>query len=95
MAIRITKNNNQYGMDLEYWKIGAVKVDWHDSKCRIELLGFVNKAQRDAGKEAAAVVVFLFNGKDFDFSHDSGIVAQVYAKIKVHADWSDGVDVLE
>lgn len=95
MGLQITKTSSQYGMDLIYWKVGEVKIDWHKETCRVHLLGFVNKTQRDAWKDAVAVTVFHFSGAEFTFDHASAIVDQAYAKIKAHEDWSSATDVLE
>lgn len=95
MGLQITKTNSQFGIDLDYWKIGQVRVSWHGKTCRVEMLGFVNKTQRDAGKTPVETVVVNFNDTAFTFVHTSGIIAQVYAKIKALSAWSGSVDVLE
>lgn len=95
MGLSITKECVQYGIDLDYWKIGEVRVDWHKERCRVALMGFVNKAQRDAGKDPVLTMYVHFDGTDFAFDHDSSIVDQAYTAIKSLADWSAAEDVLE
>lgn len=95
MGLQITKVSSRYGMDLIYWKIGSIRIDWHENKCRVALLGFVNQAQRDDGKDPVALEAFSYNDGDFTFDHDTAIVDQIYAKIKADEDWSSATDVLE
>ena len=95
MGLQITKTNSQFGIDLDYWKIGQVRASWHDKTCRVELLGFVNKTQRDAGKHPVETVILNFNDTAFTFGHTTGMIAQIYAKVKALGAWSGGVDVLE
>lgn len=95
MGLQITKTNSQFGIDLEYWKIGQVRTNWHNKTCRVEMLGFVNKSQRDAGKNPVEIVGISFNDTDFTFVHTSGLITQVYAKVKALSAWSGSVDVLE
>jgi len=95
MGIQITKTHDRYGIDLEYWKVGEVKIDWHAQTCKVRLMGFVNKEQRDAGKDALMEQPFDFSGAAFVFSHDIGIVDQVYARIKLNTAWEAAIDVLE
>lgn len=95
MGLQITKTSGRFGMDLLYWKVGQVRINWHNRKCHAQLLGFVNQTQRNDGKEPVKVVDFHFNDVDFAFDHISGIVEQVYAKIKADEDWSSATDVLE
>ena len=95
MGLEITKENVQYGMDLVYWKVGEVRVNWHLERCGVQLLGFVNKAQRDAGKDPVEIKYFRFDATDFSFDHSTSIVDQLYVEIKDHVDWDTAVDVLE
>lgn len=95
MGIQITKTHERYGIDLDYWKVGEVKVNWHQKTCRVRLMGFVNQAQRDAGKDAVMEHNFSFEGASFVFTHDSGLIGQIYAKIKMDTGWEAGIDVLE
>ncbi len=95
MGLEITQTNTQYGLDLVYWKIGEVRVDWHRERCRVQLLGFVNKVQRDAGKAPVETRYFHFDATDFSFDHATSIVDQAYVEIKSHVDWDTAVDVME
>lgn len=95
MGLQITKTHDDFGMDLDYWKVGEVKVDWHQETCKAILIGFVNQTQRDAGKLHVKSFIFQFNDTDFTFDHASSIVDQLYTKIKLDAEWSSAVDVLD
>jgi hypothetical protein len=92
MGLQITKSNNRFGIDVEYWKIGPVKINWHASTCMAELMGFVNKAQRDSGKEPPVTERFTFNGASFSFTHTAGLITQIYTKIKACEGWTSSVD---
>lgn len=95
MGLQITKIHPRYGLDLEYWKVGEIKINWHEETCRASLLGFVNQEQRNAGKDHVQEIVFTYNGVNFTFTHATGIVTQLYLKIKADEEWSSAVDVLE
>lgn len=95
MGLQITKVDPRFGVDIEYWKVGNVVVSWHDQKCKANLLGFVNRAQRDDGKDSVMTQPFSFIADDFNFVVDQPLLSQIYEKIKLEEGWTESADILE
>jgi len=83
------------GINLSYWKISATFIYWSDKKAIIEMEGYVDKNNRDNGKEHVDKKVYVFDEDNFDYTVSGNVVSHSYNKIKVLDEWSGYTDVYE
>lgn len=82
-----------YRVAAEYWKVGQVKVDWHNKICQVQVLGFYNAQARTDLAEILQTKVFGWNGASFTFDFTQNLLAQIYAKLKLEPEFLEAVDV--
>jgi len=83
MALQISINT-EYGIPATYWKITTCSINWLNKYCHVTLLGWSDKAAREAGRQYLALREFDWNGDKFPFieSEPQNEREISYAKIK-------------
>ena len=81
------------GVEVSYWKISELRINWHERTAKCTLLGFINKQARDTGKDFVDSRDFRLKGEDFTFTYEGNNVAEAYAKIKEKDEWASAENV--
>jgi len=82
-----------YKVSAEYWKVGQIRVDWHNKTCHASVIGFYNLQARTDLAQILQTRTFAWNGDRFTFNVEQALVAQVYAKLKLENEFTGAVDV--
>lgn len=103
MALQKQKDT-QFGIKANYWKIVKTNIDWHNKKANIIMVGFENKASRQANNAPLSQTNFEYEGTveigdkvlvPFPFLPEDNIVAKSYELIKQTKDFAGALDVFE
>jgi hypothetical protein len=88
MAI-IKQYENENGVTVEYWNIGAVQEDFKGRGTEVTIYGYVSQAAREAGKNPPEARKFTLSGDDYVAGADR---AQLYAIIKQRPEFEGAQD---
>lgn len=78
-----------YGVNAEYWNIGAAQEDFKGAGLHLTLYGYLDAAARQAGKQPLAAYTVQLTGDDY--SPDAQR-ADWYGKLKGKPEWADAED---
>lgn len=84
-----------YGINLEYWKINKLFINYHEGIVTIWLHGWINKQIRDENKGHLAEEVYTWLGEQvpFDWKNPGDILKACYDKLKLEDKWKDVEDI--
>jgi len=57
--------NTVFGIDANYWNIGAINEDFKDKKLEVVIYGYVSKEARNNNSEPVGWNNLYFNGDDY------------------------------
>ena len=78
-----------YGIDAQYWNIGAVQEDFKGQGTEVTFYGYASKAARDAGKQPLSAVKVQIAGDEYLAGADR---AALYAIIKQKPEFEGAED---
>lgn len=90
----IKQMGTDYGVSINYHKIGTINISYHTQKCNIEVLSFASKDARQEGRKPIGMYTYQFNGDDFDFDPDSALLPALYEKVKDAEEFTNATDDL-
>jgi hypothetical protein len=70
MALLKNLQKDNTGVFCEYWRLAQVNISYLRKDCHIDLVGYVNKAARDDGKEPIDSRSFDWAESEFPFNED-------------------------
>jgi hypothetical protein len=78
-----------YGIDAQYWNIGAVQEDFKGQGTEVTFYGYASKAARDAGKQPLSAGKVQIAGSEYVAGADR---AALYAIIKQKPEFEGAED---
>lgn len=72
-----------YGVDLTYWKVTRLNIDWLNEIGEVFLGGWPNQQARLNGVEALDYLNFTFKYDDWPFTADGYNVTEAYERLKL------------
>ena len=82
MALKKKIEIKNSGVEVEYWKITQLNINWHSMFANCVLEGFLDKASRDAGKLPLDSRSWGFDESNFPFTIEGKNVEEAYNYIK-------------
>lgn len=89
MAIHKTKNT-EYGVNANYWNIGAIQEDIRNGGVEVTLYGYTDKAASNAKMQPLSAAKITVVGADYTPEMKR---PELYAYIKRMPEFADGTDV--
>jgi hypothetical protein len=78
MALLMKIEVGNTGVDVEYWKVTQVNVNWLTNTAHVVVEGFVNEQLRLAGKSALVGKQYDFTADTMPFTVEDNMVAKMY-----------------
>ncbi len=82
MALQKSIEIKNSGVEVEYWKVSQLNINWHKKESHCVLEGFLNKEARDADKLPLDSRSWSWSGDEFPFSDEGSNVSEAYDIIK-------------
>jgi hypothetical protein len=72
-----------YGVDLNYWKVTRLNIDWHNKIAEVFLGGWPQQATRLQGTEALEYRSQVFRHDDWPFTPNGYNITEAYERLKL------------
>lgn len=98
MALKI-KKENQSGVNVEYWKVSKLSLDYQNSNAEISLHGYIDAEKRAANKSPLQTWTQQVSGDEFRLFFKSETldtknpIKSAYQFLKSIPDWASAEDV--
>lgn len=80
----------EFGIDAEYWNIGAVQEDFKGRGTEVTIYGYASQAAREQGKQPLSAGKFTITGPEYIAGADR---AALYQIIKMRPEFEGAQDV--
>jgi hypothetical protein len=82
MALQKTIHTN-YGVDLTYWRITRMQIDWQNKIAEVFLGGWISRDARNANANAFEFHSVQFDANDWPFTTNGHNFTEAYDRIKL------------